>query len=248
MRLSIRRLLVTAGVVASLIAGAVSIQMAATWTAAAAPPAAPPVSIDSLREQLAAEQERSLALQSDLEALTSLTDELGVALDATGDQVSTDGMTAGELRSRLKAAQKKLASLTSLLKDAQARLVAMQEGIDDAKDTGKQPPAAPPGDDPSPPLTLAVSRVAGGVKVDWSTCSVSGFIGYAVVRSPKHEIHFPPEYPDQEIARVTSRSTTSLIDDAAPAGTLYYQVFCLVTKDGKAKSVVKTPLREVTVP
>jgi hypothetical protein len=249
MKQRLRRVVVTLGVACSIVAGAASIQLAAMYTAAAAPPSVPPVSIESLRAQLTAEQERSAALQGQLDELIDLTGQLSGAVDTTQSQISTDGLTASQLRARLGAAQAKLATVTTLLKQAQARLAALQQTLADA---GKQPPGgapAPPlGAPPMSAMTLTLSLVGGGVNVDWSSCADSAFIGYAVVRSTDHEIHFPPEDADREIARVSSSSTTSMVDGAAPSGTIAYQVFCLVTRDGETKWVAKTPLRTITVP
>jgi hypothetical protein len=61
-----RRGAVIAGVIASLLVGVLSIQVAADLTAAAAPPPAPPVSLDTLKRQLAAEQDRASGLQQQL--------------------------------------------------------------------------------------------------------------------------------------------------------------------------------------
>jgi hypothetical protein len=249
MKQRLRRVVVTLGVASSVVAGAASIQLAAMYTAAAVPPSAPPVSIDSLRAQLTAEQERSAALQGQLDELIDLTGQLSGAVDTTQSQISTDGLTASQLRQRLEAAQGKLTSVTALLTQAQARLVALQGAL--AQAGVKAPPGgagAPAPGAPPPGMSLTLSHVTGGIKVDWSSCSVAGFIGYAVVRATDHEIHFPPEDVDLEIARISSSSTTSIVDGAAPLGTIAYQVFCLATKDGHAKWVAKTPLRTITVP
>jgi len=249
MKQLLRRVLVTIGVVASIVAGAASIQLAAMYTAAAAPPPAPPVSIESLRSQLTAEQERSAALQGQLDDLVDLTGQLSGVVDTTQSQVSTDGLTAAQLRARLGAAQAKLAAVTTLLKQEHARLAALQKALADA---GKKPPtgapAPPPGNPPGYGMTLSVNHVDGGIKVDWSSCAADDFAGYSVVRSTDREIHFPPEDRDTEIARITSRSTTSMIDGVAPSGTMTYAVYCLTRDDGVTRSVARTPSRTITVP
>ena len=121
----IRRTLVVSGVIASLLAGVVSIRFAADMTAAAAPPPAPPVSLDSLKTALAAEQARGAALQAQLDDLMAVTDQLTAALASTEGEVKVDGLTAKELRARLKAADAKLKTVNRLLKEAQRRLVAL---------------------------------------------------------------------------------------------------------------------------
>ena len=121
----IRRTVVIAGVIASLLLGIVSIRFAADMTAAAAPPPAPPVSLGSLKSALDAEQARGAALRTQLDELLSVTEQLTAALAATEGEVKTDGLTAKQLRARLKAADAKLKSVNRLLKEAQRRLVAL---------------------------------------------------------------------------------------------------------------------------
>ena len=121
----IRRGLVAVGVVASLALGVVSIQVAAALTAAAAPPPAPPISMSELQARLAAEQARAESLQQQLDDLLGVTTQLTDAIQATEDQVKTDGLTAAELRSRLKIAQDRLNLVNKLLKDANKRLKAL---------------------------------------------------------------------------------------------------------------------------
>jgi hypothetical protein len=255
MNVSIRRASVTAGVIVSILAGAAAIQLAAMYAAAAAPPKAPPVSLDSLRSQLTAEQQRSAALQGQLDELTALTGQLSDLLDSTKTEISSDGLTAAQLRSRLAGAQSKLAAVSQQLKAAQARLDQLNKAFADA---GKQPPPPPPpaaggGGGGAPPpaatgMTLALSRSGGVVNVDWSSCSASSFAGYAVVRSTDSEIHWPPEDHDTEIARITNRATTAYSDGGAPSGTLTYQVYCLSTQGGDTQSVAHTPARGISVP
>src|SRR6476659_6012917 len=120
-----RRILVTLGVIVSLVLGVVSIQVAAALTAAAAPPPAPPISMTELQARLTAEQARAESLQPQLDELLGVTTQLTEAIQATGDQVSTDGLTATELRTRLKVAQDQLARVNKLLKDANKRLAAL---------------------------------------------------------------------------------------------------------------------------
>jgi septal ring factor EnvC (AmiA/AmiB activator) len=109
----------------ALAAGLFSIRVGAELTAAAAPPPAPPVSMTRLLSDLKAEQARSAALQGQLDELDSLTSQLSDAVAATQGDIAADGLSAGELRSRLKAAQAKLATMTRLLADAQKRLAAL---------------------------------------------------------------------------------------------------------------------------
>ena len=121
----VRRTLVVSGVLASLLLGVASIRVAADMTAAAAPPPAPPVSLDSLKTALAAEQTRGAALQAELDDLLTVTDQLTAALSSTEGEVKVDGLTAKELKARLKAAEAKLRTVNQLLKEAQRRLTAL---------------------------------------------------------------------------------------------------------------------------
>ena len=91
MRRRIRRGLVIAAVAVSLVGGVLSIRVAADLAAAAAPPPAPPVSLQAIQAQLTAEQARALSLQQQLEDLQGVTGELTAALESTESQVTEDG-------------------------------------------------------------------------------------------------------------------------------------------------------------
>ena len=165
MNLRLRRTLVAVGVVASLMVGVASIEVAAGLTAAAAPPTAPPVSISSLKQDLAAEQARSASLQEQLDQLLGVSDNLSAILDSTADQVSTDGLSAEQLRQRLAVAQKKLASVSQLLADAQARLAATQAAaaaaVASSAPQATAPPAEPAAAPPAaPPAVLPAAPPA----------------------------------------------------------------------------------------
>jgi hypothetical protein len=114
--LAFRRTIVTAGVVGSLVLGAVTVRAAAAWTASAAPLDAPPVSVTDLAQRLSDEQARSEALEVQLVDLTSRTTELATALDAATQRIGTDTNVAKSLRAQLTTAQKKLAALMKALK------------------------------------------------------------------------------------------------------------------------------------
>ena len=246
MILGIRRAFVVVGVSACLVAGLASIRVAAALTEAAAPPSAPPVSLESLRGELTAEQTRGQALQAQLDELMGVTTTLSDALAGTRYQVAAEGLTAAELATRLDAAQAKLAQLKGLLAQARARLAALNGSAAGSRGSGGSGGSG--GAPPPSGLTLVVSLGGGGVNVDWSSCSTDGFSGYAVVRSTDHEVHWPPEDRDTEVARITSPSTTSWTDTGAPSGTMTYQVYCLATRGGETKSVAKTPARSIAVP
>ncbi|MFH1474520.1 MAG: hypothetical protein ABIG85_01530 [Chloroflexota bacterium] len=110
-RLLLRRTAVIVAVVGSLVLGAATIRAASQWTAADTPLAAPPVTVESLSAQLAAERGRTSDLTARLEAMAGQTVELQAALDAANTQIQEDTATATALTARIAAAQKKLAAL-----------------------------------------------------------------------------------------------------------------------------------------
>jgi chromosome segregation ATPase len=107
----LRRPLVVLGVLLSLLVGAASIRAAAAWTAAGAPLADRPPSVESLRAQLATEQARSRALQAHLDDLNSGSADLSAALATARDRIAVDAGQAKELQDSLAAAKAKLAAL-----------------------------------------------------------------------------------------------------------------------------------------
>lgn len=263
MKLRIRRAFVIAGVVISLLIGFASIQVATALTAAAAPPPAPPVSLDTLKTALAEEQARGADLQAQLAELNQLTDSLSAALVDTKDQVNTEGLSAKELSARLKVAQGKLADLKALLTKAQARLRALGAAAANAGGGGGGSGSSGGGSGSGSgsgsggggsgsgggggSMSLSLSLVSGSVRADWTACSVSSFAGYALIRSTTYETHFPPENHNTEVARVSSASTTVATDNA-PSGTYVYTVYCLVNKGSETKFAAKSNTKLITVP
>jgi hypothetical protein len=256
----IRRTFVISAVVASLLAGAVSIQVAADMTAAAAPPPAPPISMEALRSSLAAEQARGAALQAQLDELLTITDGLTVALTSTESEVSVDGLTAKQLRERLTAADAKLATMDRLFKETQRRLAALGGAgptfppIKPANGAGAGGSGSSSGSTSTPAPTarpatfsLSLGLVSGGVLATWTTCSAGGFDSYALVRSTDSEIHYPPEDGDTLVARISNAGTTSTTV-AAPSGTRWYRLYCLVVSNGESKTAATTSTMKITVP
>lgn len=267
----IRRGVVILGVVASLIFGVASIQVAADLAAAAAPPPAPPVSMDTLKGQLADEQARAASLQGQLEDLLGATGQLTAAIGSTETQVSDDDLTAAQLRDRLKAAQTKLNSVNSLLKKAQARLAALGQvrapapapakvnpppvtGGTGNNGGGGVAPVVPPTAVPPTPVApapaafaLSVSVTAGLVEATWTTCTQNNFASYALVRSTDSEIHYPPEDRDTLVASIKSNVVTSAIDATAPSGRVWYRVYCLTGSGGNRVSATTATVR-ITAP
>ena len=259
----IRRTLVVSGVIASLLAGAISIRFAADMTAAAAPPPAPPVSLDSLKTALAAEQARGAMLQSQLDDLMTVTDQLSAALVSTEGEVKVDGLTAKELRARLKAADAKLKTVNRLLKEAQRRLIALGaapvktpkpatgsgSGSGSGSGGGGGGSSATP--TPAPPAAttfdMQASVASGVVHVTWTGCSASGFDSYALVRSTDSEIHYPPEDGDTLVARIADQGARAY-DDAAPSGSNWYRLYCLTKSGGETKTAARSSTVRANVP
>jgi chromosome segregation ATPase len=116
----LRRPLVVLGVVLSLFLGAASIRVAAAWTAASAPLADKPPSVESLRADLATEQARSHALLAHLDELSSGSADLSAALAAARDRIDVDALQAKDLQDSLVAAKAKLAALEKSIDNARA--------------------------------------------------------------------------------------------------------------------------------
>jgi peptidoglycan hydrolase CwlO-like protein len=114
----VRRPLVVLGVVLSLFVGAATIRAAAVWTAASSPLGAKPPSIESLQAALANEQARSAALQAQLDQLAAGSADLTGAINAARERITNDAAQADGLRTSLKAAKAKLASLEASIRRA----------------------------------------------------------------------------------------------------------------------------------
>lgn len=118
----LRRPLVVFGVVLSLMLGAATIRAAAQWTAATSPLAAKPPSVESLQAAIVAEQERSAALRTQLDQLTSGSADLTAALEAARARIADDSTEAGRLRSDLATAKARLAALEASIRQARAAI------------------------------------------------------------------------------------------------------------------------------
>lgn len=113
-----RRAIVIVAVVGATIGGAASIRAAGIWTAASAPLAVAPASLTSIDAALAAEKQRSAALEAQLTSISSAAADLEAALAAAQDQVTTDATTADRLRADLAAARGRLTALEKALAKA----------------------------------------------------------------------------------------------------------------------------------
>lgn len=120
MKLLIRRGLVVTATGASLVMGGAAVQTAAAWVHSSVPNAAPALTAAQLQDQLDAEQARSVALQSQVDALLTQASEFNTALNAAGARVASDVQKAAALRAQLAAEQKQLAALKAASKAAAA--------------------------------------------------------------------------------------------------------------------------------
>jgi hypothetical protein len=135
-----RRVLVLAGVAASIALGGASIRAAAAWTAAAAPLSVSPVPAEALAARLAGEQSRSAILEAQLDELRASSSGLHEALNAAQAQLGVDAQTAASLRTRLATAKSRLAALERSIAAARAAVGGRSAG------TAGTPSRAAPGE------------------------------------------------------------------------------------------------------
>ncbi len=136
-----RRSLVAGGVVLSLLLGALSIEAAAAWARASAPPAAPAITVESLEAQLEAEHVRSAALREQLTAIDRQSRQLADGLAAARERIGTDLAAADAMRAELAAAKKQLADLKRQMAAARAASASANASA------GAAPPPAPAGEE-----------------------------------------------------------------------------------------------------
>jgi chromosome segregation ATPase len=135
---------VTTAVVGSLLLGAATIRAAGEWTAASAPLAAPPVTVESLTAQLEEERARGAALAAQLGAVAGQTSELQAALGTAGERVNEDAKTATQLEDRIAAAKKRLAALNKSIAAARRAAAAAAASARTVVVVRKVQPAATP--------------------------------------------------------------------------------------------------------
>ncbi len=136
-----RRSLVAGGVVLSLLLGALSIEAAAAWARASAPPAAPAITVESLEAQLEAEHVRSAVLREQLTAIGRQSRQLADGLAAARERIGTDLAAADAMRAELAAAKKQLADLKRQMAAARAASASANASA------GAAPPPAPAGEE-----------------------------------------------------------------------------------------------------
>jgi len=115
---SVRRSLVTLGVVVTLLVAGATVRAAALWASGSAPLADAPVSATSIEAALKQEQARSGALRAQLDQLTAASEQLAGALATANDRLATDQTAAADLRASLDTAKAKLATLEAQLQAA----------------------------------------------------------------------------------------------------------------------------------
>jgi len=143
LRLLLRRAVVTVAVVGSLFLGAATIRAASQWTASEAPLAAPPVTVESLSAQLAAERGRSSDIAARLQAVSGQTAELESALGTANTQLGTDTATAKGLQDRIAAAKKKLAALNRQIAATARQAAAARRTVTVRRVVVRKPAAQP---------------------------------------------------------------------------------------------------------
>jgi DNA repair exonuclease SbcCD ATPase subunit len=112
---SARRLATVVGVIAALAIGFGSIRAAAAWTAASAPLSVAPDSVGALQSRLADEQDRSAALQQQLDALEGQSTDLAAALESARARIGADASHARDVAAQLKTAKQRLAKLQATI-------------------------------------------------------------------------------------------------------------------------------------
>lgn len=116
-----RRSAVVLGVTASLLAAALTIRLAASWTASAAPLDQRPPDAAQLVARLQDEQARAAGLVEQLGQVDVQARELRTALAAAREKAASDAASAKDLTVQLARAKARLAALQAQLAAAAAR-------------------------------------------------------------------------------------------------------------------------------
>jgi len=110
-----RRSFVVAVTAASVFAAAVTIRLAAGWSANTAPLTEQPPNAEELVAALRDEEARADALAAELEQVATQADELQAALVAAQDKAGQDAAIASDLAQQLASAKARLANLQAQL-------------------------------------------------------------------------------------------------------------------------------------
>lgn len=120
-----RRAAVLLGTIAVIGVAAGTVQVAAEWRTASAPLDTAPVSMSSISDDFAVEDERAGDLAAQMGGVAEQISTLQAALITANGSVAGDAANATTLQDQLTAAKTKLTTIQKQLKAAQARLEAL---------------------------------------------------------------------------------------------------------------------------
>ena len=120
-----RRAAVIVGAIAVIGVAVGTVQLAAEWRAASAPLDAAPVSMSTIEQDYAIENERADDLATQMDGVARQISTLQSALITANGSIAGDTDSATALQDELAAAKTKLTSIQKQLKGAQARLEAL---------------------------------------------------------------------------------------------------------------------------
>ncbi|HYO42607.1 MAG TPA: hypothetical protein VES19_05345 [Candidatus Limnocylindrales bacterium] len=121
----VRRAVVVAGTVAVIGVAVGTVQVAADWRAAAAPLDTAPVSLTTIEQEYATENERADDLAAQMDGVATQISTLQAALITANGSIAGDTANATDLQKQLAAAKDKLTSIQKQLGAAQDRLEAL---------------------------------------------------------------------------------------------------------------------------
>jgi chromosome segregation ATPase len=121
----IRRAAVIAGTIAVIGVAVGTVQVAADWRAASAPLDTAPVSMSSIEQDYAIENERAEDLAGQMDGVAKQISTLQSALITANGSIAGDTANAEGLQDQLAVAKTKLTTIQKQLKAAQARLQAL---------------------------------------------------------------------------------------------------------------------------
>lgn len=110
----------------------------------------------------------------------------------------------------------------------------------------------PVAEPPPAPVTLGLEATvtAGGVLLDWDTCTSGSFVYYKVVRSPSSNPSYLPWTSGSETIGVIDSAGNSAFQDGAVASgqTWYYRVQAIGKWNGEKIVIGETPVVKVAIP
>jgi chromosome segregation ATPase len=121
----VRRAVVLVGTIAVIGVAVGTVQVAADWRKASAPLEAAPVSMTTISDSFAVEDERAGDLASQMDGVAVQISTLQQALITANGSINGDTANAHGLQSQLAKAKAKLTSIQKQLKAAQVRLQAL---------------------------------------------------------------------------------------------------------------------------